>query len=210
MCCCLCFLSERTCLLLRVAFQRLAASLWAASAPPWALCHLPTCMSTPWSPSMTRFPHQRSSTGLQATPLCPHPLPPGWPAPTSAAWGASRSWSLLRTGTARLSNLSSSYEGTVQQGERMEEGSSRTQANEDGARAGSGWLARLLALHYLQMGVYFSYEDLALVWCWEEKLSCTGITTEHINFLSNTNKKKKTFMNFTSWTFSLKNELVWI
>lgn len=106
---------------------------------------------------------------------------------------------------AQLSSMSSSWEGTMKRGEGTEEGS-RTQANEDGARAGMGWLTWLLALHYLQTGVNSSCEDLALLWCWEEKWSCTGITTEHINFLSNTNtkKKKKTFMNFSSWTFSQK------
>lgn len=140
--CCLCFPSERTCPLLRVVFQRHAASPWAASAPPWAPCRLPTCMSTPWSHSTTRFPHQRSLRGLRATPLCHRPVLPRWPAPTSAAWAPSPSWSQPRTGTAQLSSLPSSWEGTMHRGEGTEEGS-RTQASEDGARAGMGWLTWL-------------------------------------------------------------------
>ena len=104
MCRSFCFLSERTCPLLRVVFQRHAASPWAASAPHLAPCHPPTCMSMRWSHSTTRSPHQRNTRGLQATPLCPHPMLPKWPAPTSAAWGPSPSWSLPRTGTAQLSS----------------------------------------------------------------------------------------------------------
>ena len=82
----------------------------------------------------------------------------------------------------------------MQRGEGTEEGS-RTQANEEGARAGMGWLTWLLALHYLQIGVFSSYEDLTLLWCWEKN---AGNTTEHINFLSKT-KKKKLLWILLSW-----------
>lgn len=134
--CCL-FLSERTCRLLRVVLQRRAASPWAASAPPWAPCRPPTCTSTPWSPSTTRS-HQMSTRGLPARSLCPHPLLPGWQAPTSAAWGASPSWSLPRTGTALSSSMSTSPGGGHARGwGRRREWDI---ANEDGARAGVDWL----------------------------------------------------------------------
>lgn len=172
------------CPLPRVVFQRRAASPWAASAPRWAPCRLPTLMISPTRPSTTRSPHLRSTRGLRVKYLCPRPLLPRCPAATSAAWGPSLSWSLPRTGTAQSSSLSSSREGG--KGEGLEE-ENRTKANEEGAKAGMGWL---LALHYLQTGVNSSYEGLALLWCWEE--SYTGITTEHMNF------------------FKIQNNLLWI
>lgn len=182
MCRCLCFLSERTCHLQRAVFQQHAASQWAASAPPWDPCRLPTCTSTPWSRSMTRFHQQKSTRGHQATLLCRQSLFQKWAAPTWAAWGASLWWSPPRIRTAQSSSMSSSWEGTMQQGEGLEDGS-RTQANEDGAGAGTDWLTSPLALCYLQVEVYSLYEDLALLWCCEENINCTGITTKHINFL---------------------------
>lgn len=133
MSCCLCFVTERTCHLPRAVFQLRAASPSAANDLPWDPCRLPTCTNTPWSPSTTRFPHQKTLTVRRATPLCPLPPASGWPAPTSVAWGPSPSWSLPRTGTAPSSSLASSYEGTVQQWEGTEDGSG-TKANEDG-----GW-----------------------------------------------------------------------
>lgn len=109
-----CFSPERTCLLLRVGFQRHTASQWAASGPPWAPCHPPICTNMRWSPSTTKFPRQRSTRNLQVTFLCPHPILPRWLGPTSVAWVRFPWWSLHRTGMAQLSSLSSSGDETVQ------------------------------------------------------------------------------------------------
>lgn len=121
------FPSERTSLLQRVVCPQLAASLWAASAPPWAPCRLPTCTNTPWSLSTTRSLHQRSTRGPPATTLYHRLLLLRWPAPTSAAWAASPSWSLRRTGTAPLS----SPRGGSKWREGVDEGRG-TNTNEDG------------------------------------------------------------------------------
>lgn len=155
--------SERMCPLPRVALQLLEASLWPASAPHWAPCRLPTCTSMPWSLSTTRFPHQRSTTGLRARLRCCRPRPARWPATTWVAWGASLSWFLPRRGTVQSSSGSSSRERTVQR-EDGTEGS--------GTKAGMDALAWFLALYYLHMGIFSAYGDPALLWCWEENLSC--------------------------------------
>lgn len=155
--------SERMCPLPRVALQLLEASLWPASAPHWAPCRLPTCTSMPWSLSTTRFPHQRSTTGLRARLRCCRPRPARWPATTWVAWGASLSWFLPRRGTVQSSSRSSSRERTVQRGDGTE-GS--------GTKAGMDALAWFLALYYLHTGIFSAYGDPALLWCWEENLSC--------------------------------------
>lgn len=83
----------------KVVFLPHAVSpVWAASAPLWAPCLLPTCTSTP-SLSTTKYP-MTSMRGPLATPLFPRPAE--WPVPTSAAWGPSPSWSLPRTGMGPL------------------------------------------------------------------------------------------------------------
>lgn len=81
-----------------VFLPRAVSPVWAASAPLWAPCLLPTCMSTP-SLSTTKYP-MTSMRGPLATPLFPRPAE--WPVPTSAAWGPSPSWSLPRTGMGPL------------------------------------------------------------------------------------------------------------
>lgn len=91
--------TERMSPLQRVVFLPHAVSpAWAASAPLWAPCHPQTCTSTP-SPSTTRY-LLMSTRGPLVMPLFPHPAE--WPAPTSAAWGPSLSWSLPRTGMGPL------------------------------------------------------------------------------------------------------------
>lgn len=110
----LCLSSERMCLLPRVVFQQRIASQWAASVPPWVPCHLPTCTNTHWSPSTIKSPHPRSTRSLQVMFLCPHPMLPRWPGPTSAVWGQSPWWSLHRTGTAQSSSLTCWGDKTVQ------------------------------------------------------------------------------------------------
>lgn len=175
-----CFSSERMCLLPRVVFQQRIASRWAASDPPWVPCHLPTSMNTHWNPSTTKSPHPRSTRSLQVTFLCPHPMLPRWPGPTSAVWVQSPLWSLHRTGMAQSSSLSSSGDKTVQQ-EMVMDYRSRTEANTD-TPGRIDELTWLLVLQYLQT-----------------KINRFGLSTvvlrgeyggnHHMNFLSNTNLK---------------------